>query len=177
VDKACSCEDVFPSGERPVIFHLNAYKCFCPALAPPSVLRHFKSEYFSPSSATNPHHSSPSLISHLMPAITFNVFIPPVKVLHILLFPYFHNYSSFALLDLSRPARCFTTSATGSFAIAYSGPDQGLEIHTLPCFFHTQKPTVLHKLGAAPTTKSINLTCKMHASKIELLCTDQPPQN
>lgn len=136
-----------------------------------------KCKYFSPSSATNSHHSSPSLISHLMPALTFNVFIPPVKALHILLFPYLHSYSSFSVLDLCGPARRSTTSATGSFAIAYTGPNQGLEIDTLPCFFHTQNPTDLRKLGAALTIKSINLTCKIYASKTELLCTDQPLRN
>lgn len=63
------------------------------------------------------------------------------------------------------------------FATACSGPDEGLEIDTLPCFFHAQKTTALHKLGAALTTKSINLTCEIHASRTELLCTDQPLQN
>lgn len=42
VDRACSCEDVFASGERLLIFHLNTYKCFYPALAAPSALSHFK---------------------------------------------------------------------------------------------------------------------------------------
>lgn len=117
VDRARPCEDVFASGERLVIFHLNAYKCFCPALAAPSALSHFKMHVLLSQFSHKLTSFNPSLISHLVPAITFNVFIPPVKALHILLFPYLHCSSSFSLLDLCGPARCFTTRARGGLPL------------------------------------------------------------
>lgn len=130
------------SGERPVFFHHNTNASAQPWQLPlPQDT--LKCRYFSPSSATNSYLSSPSLISHLVLAVTSNVFIPTVKALHTPSSLYFHSSSSFSRLDLCGPARCFTTSANRSFAIAQSGPDQGLETHTrFPAFSMLEKPQV-----------------------------------
>lgn len=57
----------------------------------------------------------------------------------------------------------FTTNAGGSPAIAHSGQDERVR-HT-PWLLLNPKTTAVQKLGAALTTKSINLPCKTNASK------------
>lgn len=47
VDRAWSCVGAFASAERLGSFHLSAYRCFSPALAVPSALRHSKMQLLS----------------------------------------------------------------------------------------------------------------------------------
>lgn len=141
----CSCKDFFPSGERPVIFHLNAYKYFCLSLSAPSASRHFKMRVLLfPLQPQTPVILIP-IISHLMPAVMFMVFIPPIKALHFLLFPYLHSYFIFSFLDQCGPAICFTTRAAGSPALPTVAGIRAWR-ETLLGFLHSQKPQLSKSL-------------------------------
>lgn len=117
VDRACSREDVFAFYRK--VCHLSHYclPMLLPSfgiaqlpLPPDSKLQALLSLFSHILTSFESLFNFPSLPSHLK-----------YSFLHVLLFPYIHGYSSASALG----ARCSTTKATRSFAIACGGPGQG----------------------------------------------------